>query len=126
MQIIEDLLGQYPDLLYLFEMGGFPPEANYLFLGNYVGFGNQSLETICLLLAYKLKYPENFFLLRGTHETAETNRVYGFYDECKRRHNARIQKSMNDAFDCLPVAAVIDDKIFAVSGNLSPDLNSLE
>ena len=45
--------------------------------------GKQSLETICLLLAYKIKYPENFFLLRGNHECASINRIYGFYDECK-------------------------------------------
>jgi len=65
LKICGDTHGQYSDLLRLFEYGGFPPEANYLFLGDYVDRGKQSLETICLLLVYKVKYPDNFFLLRA-------------------------------------------------------------
>ncbi|TRX92640.1 hypothetical protein FHL15_006567 [Xylaria flabelliformis] len=126
IKICGDIHGQYYDLLRLFEYGGFPPEANYLFLGDYVDRGKQSLETICLLLAYKIKYPENFFILRGNHECASINRIYGFYDECKRRYNIKLWKTFTDCFNCLPIAAIIDEKIFTMHGGLSPDLNSME
>ncbi|KAG2467799.1 PP1B phosphatase, partial [Polypterus senegalus] len=125
LKICGDIHGQYTDLL-RFEYGGFPPEANYLFLGDYVDRGKQSLETICLLLAYKIKYPENFFLLRGNHECASINRIYGFYDECKRRFNIKLWKTFTDCFNCLPIAAIIDEKIFCCHGGLSPDLQSME
>lgn len=121
-----DIHGQYSDLLRLFEYGGFPPEANYLFLGDYVDRGKHSIETICLLLAYKCKYPENFFLLRGNHECASINRIYGFYDECKRRYNIRLWKTFTDCFNCLPPCALIDEKIICMHGGLSPELKSLE
>lgn len=126
LKICGDIHGQYTDLLRLFEYGGFPPEANYLFLGDYVDRGKQSLETICLLLAYKIKYPENFFLLRGNHECASINRIYGFYDECKRRYNIKLWKTFTDCFNCLPIAAIIDEKIFCCHGGLSPDLQVIE
>jgi serine/threonine-protein phosphatase PP1 catalytic subunit len=126
INICGDIHGQYYDLLRLFEYGGFPPEANYLFLGDYVDRGKQSLETICLLLAYKIKYPENFFILRGNHECASINRIYGFYDECKRRYNVKLWKTFTDCFNCLPIAAVIDEKIFCMHGGLSPDLKNMD
>lgn len=120
-----DIHGQYLDLLRLFEYGGFPPASSYLFLGDYVDRGKQSLETICLLLAYKIKYPDKIFLLRGNHEDAKINRIYGFYDECKRRFNVRLWKFFTDCFNCLPIAALIEQKILCVHGGLSPELHDL-
>ncbi|KAJ7249915.1 serine/threonine-protein phosphatase PP1 [Mycena rebaudengoi] len=126
IKVCGDTHGQYYDLLRLFEYGGFPPEANYLFLGDYVDRGKQSIETISLLLAYKIKYPENFFLLRGNHETASISRIYGFYDECKRRYTVKLWRAFIDCFNCFPIAAIIDDRIFAMHGGLSPDLQSMD
>lgn len=125
VKIVGDVHGQYGDLIRLFDMCGFPPAANYLFLGDYVDRGKQSLETILLLLCYKIKYPENFFLLRGNHECANVTRVYGFYDECKRRCNIKTWRIFIDTFNSLPITAIVAHKIFCVHGGLSPSLNKL-
>jgi serine/threonine-protein phosphatase PP1 catalytic subunit len=126
LHVCGDIHGQYYDLLRIFEHCGYPGEYNYLFLGDYVDRGKQSLETISLLLCYKIKYPDKVTLLRGNHESSVTNRIYGFYDECKRRYNVRIWKSFTELFNYLPVAAIIDDKILCMHGGLSPELKNLQ
>jgi serine/threonine-protein phosphatase PP1 catalytic subunit len=126
MKICGDIHGQYVDLLRLLEYGGFPPDANYLFLGDYVDRGKQSVECICLLLAYKILYPDNFFILRGNHESPGINRIYGFYDECKRRYSIRLWKLFSNLFNCLPVAAILDDRIVCMHGGLSPELTHVQ
>jgi len=122
LNLCGDTHGQYHDLLRIFEHGGFPPQANYLFLGDYVDRGKRSLETICLLFAYKIKYPENFFLLRGNHESPSICRIYGFYDECKSRYSVKLWKTFCDVFNCLPACAIIDDKVICMHGGLSQEV----
>ena len=122
INICGDVHGQFYDLLRLFNYVGFPPKSNFLFLGDYVDRGKNSLETIVLLLCYKIKYPENFFMLRGNHESDNINKIYGFYDECKRRFNIKMWKKFNDLFNIFPITAIIKDKILCMHGGLSPDL----
>jgi len=129
VNICGDLHGQYSDLLRAFDLRGYPSadakQGAYLFLGDYVDRGKLGLETITLLLAYKVKFPGKVFLLRGNHEVASVNRTYGFFDECKRRYNVRLWRVIVDAFNCMPCAAVIDEKIFCCHGGLSPELVSM-
>ena len=123
--ICGDIHGQYRDLIRLFDFGESPKKKQYLFLGDYVDRGKNSIECIALLLAYKVKYPKNIYLLRGNHESEMINRTYGFYDECKRRYNLRIWKIFSDCFNWLPISALVNQKILCMHGGLSPDLQSL-
>lgn len=130
VKIVGDIHGQFHDLIRIFNSCGYPPYTNYLFLGDYVDRGHRSLETILLLLCYKIKYPENFFMLRGNHESANITKIYGFYDECKRRlplisGSHKLWKNFVDVFNTLPLAATINDKIFCIHGGLSPDLHNM-
>lgn len=126
IKVCGDIHGQFGDLLKLFRLCGFPPHTNYLFLGDYVDRGKNSIETITLLLAYKIRYPENFFILRGNHESVSINHIYGFFDECKRRYNPKLYRTFNDCFNCLPICAIIGDSIFCCHGGISPQLHNLD
>jgi serine/threonine-protein phosphatase PP1 catalytic subunit len=51
---------------------------------------------------------------------------FHFTNEGKRRYNIKLWKTFTDCFNCLPVAAIVDEKIFCCHGGLSPDLQSME
>lgn len=85
LNICGDVHGQFHDLLRVLHQGRHPPHSNYLFLGDYVDRGRNSIEVLCLLLIYKIRYPANVFLLRGNHETLRINAIYGFLSECRLR-----------------------------------------
>eukprot|EP00744_Colponema_vietnamica_P003473 GILI01005323.1.p1 GENE.GILI01005323.1~~GILI01005323.1.p1 ORF type:complete len:304 (+),score=56.95 GILI01005323.1:68-979(+) len=122
-----DIHGQFFDLLELFRTGGEVPTTNYIFLGDYVDRGYNSVETLQLLLCLKLRWPEHITLLRGNHETRQITQVYGFYEECVRKYgNANPWRFCTDLFDYLTVAAVIDGRVLCVHGGLSPDLRTLD
>lgn len=124
--IVGDIHGQYYDLLRIFQSQGVPPEKTFLFLGDYVDRGKYSIEVMTLLLALKLQYPNNIHLLRGNHECGNITKIYGFYDECKRRYNVKLWKTFVGVFDQMPIAAVVGDRIFCVHGGLSPDIDHLD
>ncbi|KAL0694656.1 hypothetical protein Bca4012_061836 [Brassica carinata] len=90
--IFGDLHGQFGDLMRLFDEYGSPSTAgdisyiDYLFLGDYVDRGQHSLETISLLLALK---QHNVHLIRGNHEAADINALFGFRIECIERMGER-------------------------------------
>lgn len=110
------------------EEGGDIEKFDYLFLGNYVDRGFNSLETIILLFSLKLKYPDQIHLIRGAHEERRVNRLFGFGEECSVRLNedindpSSVYQRINRVFDSLPLGALVEEKIFCIHGGLGPNL----
>lgn len=123
-----DIHGQYFDLIEkLFPKGGDITETKYIFIGDFVDRGHHSVETLSLLLSYKLKYPGRITLTRGNHESRQISSMYGFYDEILHKYgNVNPWHYFVEIFDLLPLAAIIDDSIFCVHGGLSPDITAVD
>ena len=125
--IVGDIHGNLPDLLRIFIQNGLPPNTNYLFLGDYVDRGNFNIEVISLLLAMKVLFPQNIYLLRGNHELRNVNTSYGFLTEIVAEYqNCDLWEKFNQCFDWLPIVAFVDHKYFCVHGGIAPDLHSLK
>lgn len=124
-----DIHGQFPDLLELFAIAGEvnASENNYIFMGDLVDRGFNSVETLSLLLLLKVRYPHKVTLLRGNHETRQVTVIYGFFDECSKKYGSpEVWKASTGVFDCFPIAALVDGKALCVHGGLSPDLRTLD
>ena len=125
--ICGDVHGQFHDLLELFRCGGEVPFQKYIFMGDFVDRGYNSVETMTLLLMLKARWPHRIYLLRGNHESRQVTQVYGFYDECLRKYgNANPWKYCTEVFDTMPLAALVEGEVLCVHGGLSPDLRTVD
>lgn len=124
--IIGDLHGNIRDLIRILHLFKTPKFTSYIFLGDYVDRGDNSIDVITLLLAFYVKYPENVTLLRGNHEFIHMNHVYGFYEEVMARYgNPNVWAAVNEVFTYLPLVAILGNKLFCVHGGLSPHMQTL-
>lgn len=141
IKIFGNINGQLDELLKLFEHFGNPGDTNlegdieginYLFLGDMINLGKQSLEVICLLLAFKIRFPDEFFLIRGHHEDKKMARIFGLGDECFTKFKEDIDdkesvfQKLCELFEVMPVAAELEQEILCVHGGIGVTLNKLE
>uniref|UniRef100_A0A8D3C0I9 Serine/threonine-protein phosphatase with EF-hands n=1 Tax=Scophthalmus maximus TaxID=52904 RepID=A0A8D3C0I9_SCOMX len=129
--ICGDLHGHLEDLLLIFYKNGLPSsEKPYVFNGDFVDRGKNSLEILLILFGFLLVYPNDVHLNRGNHEDHIVNLRYGFTKEVLgkyRVHGKKILNLLQKIFSWLPLATVIDHKVLIVHGGISAttDLNAI-
>ncbi|KAM3724889.1 Serine/threonine-protein phosphatase PP1 isozyme [Dirofilaria immitis] len=127
--ICADVHGQFRDVRCILSTCGNPLSQTYLFLGDYVDRGSQGIETVTMLMCFKIKYPTRVYMLRGNHEDANTTLIYGFYDECITRfpndEGELLWHVFMMVFNMMPLTAIIGDRILCMHGGLSPHLNNI-
>jgi serine/threonine-protein phosphatase PP1 catalytic subunit len=129
LNIFGDIHGQFSDMIHFLEMTGLPPAQHFLFMGDYVDRGNNSVEVCALLFAMKIMFPQNISILRGNHECPEVNSMYGFLSECESRYGnewKQVFNKINDVLCILPLCAIVSEKIFCVHGGISPHLKKID
>ncbi|KAI6191974.1 Serine/threonine-protein phosphatase [Aphelenchoides bicaudatus] len=130
VNICGDVHGQFFDIQRIFLSMGLPDTKRYLFLGDYVDRGPNSVECISLLLALKICLPNRIYLLRGNHEVSVVNRTYGFWEELQKRFKIgvamKLFKEFNIIFTHLPLAALVRGRVLCMHGGISPKLRTIE
>lgn len=139
IKIFGSLHGQYNDLMRYFSLWGRPHEhrgdiecMEYLFLGNAINRGGFSIEVLCLLLALKIKHPDQVHILRGSQDELKLSLYYGLAEECKNKLEENVDDPSSifrrfcDLFDYFPLAATINDKILCVHSGIGENTKTIE
>lgn len=124
--VVGSVHAQLDDIRELFDVCGEVPYTSYLFLGDFVNYGEHNITTVCLLFSLALKYPDRVYLLRGAHESRRLTLVCGLYSEIINTYGSpRAWEALMDAFDALPLAAHVCHQFFCCNGGIDASLTRL-
>uniref|UniRef100_A0A8B9XT85 Serine/threonine-protein phosphatase n=1 Tax=Bos mutus grunniens TaxID=30521 RepID=A0A8B9XT85_BOSMU len=129
--ICGDLHGKLDDLFLIFYKNGLPSVTNpYVFNGDFVDRGKNSMEILMILFVSFLVYPNDLHLNRGNHEDFMMNMRYGFTKEILHKyklHGKKILQILEEVYTWLPIGTIIDNEVLVIHGGISEstDLNLL-
>ncbi|KAG5272771.1 hypothetical protein AALO_G00169110 [Alosa alosa] len=98
-----DVHGQFFDLMKLFEVGGSPNNTRAISSWGTMWTEATSVSSVCSFCEY-----------------------FTFKQECKIKYSERVYDACMDAFDCLPLAALLNQQFLCVHGGLSPEITCLD
>ncbi|AAM29798.1 metallophosphoesterase [Methanosarcina mazei] len=117
IMLIGDIHGNLDALEFIIAMRKKLGCKKILFLGDYVDRGTEGTEVLIELFRMKLEEPEDVFLLRGNHESADMNIYYGFFEEIDFDRDFLLEISRT--YERLPVAALVSGHTFCVHGGIN-------
>ncbi|CAJ0932824.1 unnamed protein product, partial [Mesorhabditis belari] len=124
INIFGDVNGGFFNVLRFFDLCGYPPHSKFLFLGNLVDATSESIYLLLLLLTLKLNFPDCIYLLRGVKETTTVLEHLEFATYCANfkptNDPTELFDMITDLFEVLPVAAIINEKVFCAHSGINP------
>ncbi|CAD7947499.1 unnamed protein product [Amoebophrya sp. A120] len=125
--VVGDTHGQLEDVLWIFYKNGLPSPSNaYLFNGDIADRGFYATEIFSMVLGFMLLYPNCVDMNRGNHEDETINldpHCGGFYEENIQKYGGNIGSTIYESYlkiySNLPLASVLEKRVFIVHGGLS-------
>jgi len=126
--IVGDIHGQFYDLVAMLRKLSQPGHKNtkILFMGDYVDREEYGPEVVIYLLALKLKFPKDVFMLRGNHESRDMTNMFNFRDQIIQHYDQEMYDIVMDLFDNIPIAAAVNGQYLSMHGGISEKVTSVE
>ncbi|KAI5533175.1 phosphoprotein phosphatase protein [Trichomonas vaginalis G3] len=126
--IVGDLHGNFLNFLQIFAIHGLPPNQNYIFLGNYINYGEFSLEVVIYLFSLYYLFPSNISLLRGSTEFYPSKGPRSLSSNIDTTYgpNSILKSVFLETFTYLPIACLIGNSVLCSRSSLVSRYSNLQ